>query len=92
MLGAIAFELGIVLLLLVANGVFAASELALVSARRSRLEAQAAAGDRRAVQALKLSEHPETHRHVFFAPPVLSTAVMLQTFEGGEVPTWTMAA
>ncbi|MBA3469876.1 MAG: HlyC/CorC family transporter [Herpetosiphonaceae bacterium] len=59
MLGAIAFELGIVLLLLVANGVFAASELALVSARRSRLEAQAAAGDRRAAQALKLSEHPD---------------------------------
>jgi putative hemolysin len=59
MLGAIAFELGIVFLLLVANGIFAASELALVSARRSRLEAQAAAGDRRAALALKLAEQPD---------------------------------
>lgn len=59
MVGAIAGELGIVLVLLLANGVFAASELALVSARRSRLEAQAAAGDRKAVQALKLAKHPD---------------------------------
>jgi putative hemolysin len=59
MLGLILRELGIILILLVANGVFAASELALVSARRSRLTAQAEAGDKRARMALNLAEQPD---------------------------------
>lgn len=59
MLSDIASELGIVLVLLVANGVFAASELAMVSARRSRLEQQAADGDLRAKKALQLADQPD---------------------------------
>ncbi len=59
MLSDIASELGIVLVLLVANGLFAASELAMVSARRSRLEQQAADGDLRAKKALQLADQPD---------------------------------
>jgi CBS domain containing-hemolysin-like protein len=46
--GAIVLRLGIAFLLVAANGFFVASEFALVGARRTRLEALAAAGNRRA--------------------------------------------
>lgn len=59
MIAAILTEIAIIVLLLIANGVFAASELGLVSARRSRLEQQAESGDRRAAQALTLAEQPD---------------------------------
>ena len=52
-------EVVIVLLLLVANGVFAMSEIAVVSARKSRLQQRADAGDAAAGRALHLAEHPE---------------------------------
>jgi putative hemolysin len=48
--------LGILILL---NGLFAMSEIALVSARKSRLEHQAERGDKKAKAALELSTHPE---------------------------------
>jgi putative hemolysin len=48
----------IVLVLVVLNGFFAMSELAIVSARRARLEAMAKAGSRGAERALKLAEDP----------------------------------
>lgn len=51
-------ELFILLALILLNGVFAASEMALVSARTARLEAQARAGDRGAQAALQLSADP----------------------------------
>ena len=41
MLGSILLELAIIFVLIVANGLFAASEIAIVSARRSRLEQMA---------------------------------------------------
>jgi CBS domain containing-hemolysin-like protein len=46
--GAIVLRLGLALLLVAANGFFVASEFALVGARRTRLEALARAGNRRA--------------------------------------------
>jgi putative hemolysin len=52
------FELFIILLLLVANGVFAMSELAVVSARKSRLE-QRAIDDKKAQVALELASQPD---------------------------------
>lgn len=58
MLGSILLELAIILVLIVANGLFAASEIAIVSARRSRLEQLAQAGSHGAVAALTLAEHP----------------------------------
>ncbi|HUG60722.1 MAG TPA: hemolysin family protein [Methylomirabilota bacterium] len=52
------FEIAIVLVLLVINGWFAMSELAVVSSRRSRLEALSADGNRGAKHALRLAEDP----------------------------------
>lgn len=49
----------IVLALIIANGVFAMSELAVVSARKVRLEQAARKGDRNAQAALKLSNRPD---------------------------------
>jgi putative hemolysin len=51
-------ELLILLGLILLNGVFAASEMALVSSRSARLEARAQAGSRGAQAALKLSADP----------------------------------
>ena len=55
----IGMEVVIVLLLLLANGVFAMSEIAVVSARKARLQQRADAGDAAARRALHLAEHPE---------------------------------
>lgn len=51
-------ELVIVLLLIVLNGFFAMSELAIVSARRIRLQVQADEGDKSAALAIQLAEEP----------------------------------
>ena len=50
----------VVLLLVVLNGLFAMTELAVVSSRRSKLQSRAERGDKGARAALKLSEDP-TH-------------------------------
>jgi putative hemolysin len=47
-----------VLLLLVLNGLFAMSELAVVSARKGKLQVRADRGDKGAAAALRLAEHP----------------------------------
>jgi len=51
------FEIGLILALIVLNGVLAMSELAIVSARAARLKPQAARS-RGAALALRLAEHP----------------------------------
>ncbi len=51
-------EFGVILLLLVANGVFAMTEMAVVSARKSRLRLMADEGDVGARAALSLAESP----------------------------------
>lgn len=51
------FILGILILV---NGLFSMSEIALVSARKARLEGQADRGDKKAKLALEMSSHPET--------------------------------
>jgi putative hemolysin len=57
-MAAIAFEVVFILLLLIANGLFAMSELAIVSARKARLQRRAGEGDTGACAALKLAEEP----------------------------------
>src|SRR4051794_32733303 len=57
-LSAAFLKLGAVFLLVLANGFFVGSEFALVSVRRPRLEARAAAGSRAAKSALRLLEQP----------------------------------
>jgi putative hemolysin len=51
-------EAAIILLLVLVNGLFAMSEIAVISARKTRLRQRAAAGDDRARRALELAEHP----------------------------------
>ena len=51
-------EFGILIVLLILNGFFSGSELGVVSARKSRLQAQAFSGHRGAQQALRLAERP----------------------------------
>lgn len=53
-------EIFILLGLILLNGVFSMSEIALVSAKKARLEAQAAKGNKKAADALKLANHPDT--------------------------------
>ena len=55
---AIALEIVVVLLLLVVNGLLAMSEIAVVTARRFRLERRAAQGDARARVAAELASEP----------------------------------
>lgn len=51
-------EVAILILLILLNGIFAMSEIALVTARRSRLLSRISAGDKKADYALKLGENP----------------------------------
>ena len=53
-------ELLILFFLILLNGFFSMAEIALVSARKARLEGQATKGDSRARQALKLAIKPES--------------------------------
>ena len=52
-------EILIILGLILINGIFSMAEIALVSARKSRLEGQASKGDEKAKAALKLANHPD---------------------------------
>lgn len=52
-------EIFIIVILILLNGLFAMSEVALISARKSRLKAQAAQGSRSAKLALRLAEDPD---------------------------------
>jgi putative hemolysin len=54
----VVIEIFIILLLLLANGVFAMTEIAVVSSRKARLKKLADAGSARAAAALKLVEDP----------------------------------
>jgi putative hemolysin len=54
----IAFEILLILALILINGVFAMSEIAVVSSRRSRLQQRASAGDTGARRALELMNDP----------------------------------
>lgn len=51
-------EIALLLVLFVANGIFAMSEIAVVTARKSRLQQRADEGDNRARAALELAKHP----------------------------------
>jgi putative hemolysin len=53
-------EIFLILGLILINGLFSMAEIALVSARKARLEAQAAKGDDKAKRALDLANHPDT--------------------------------
>ena len=52
-------EFLLIFLLILANGVFAMSEIAVVSSRKTRLEQMARSGSRRAAAALRLATNPD---------------------------------
>jgi putative hemolysin len=54
----VAFEIVLILVLILANGIFAMSEIAVVSSRRSRLQQRADEGDVSAAAALRLANDP----------------------------------
>ncbi len=58
-MGSVWAQIGVIFLLLLANGVFAMAEIAVVSSRKARLQERAEAGDKRAAAALKLAEDPD---------------------------------
>jgi putative hemolysin len=58
-MGIVVVEILVVLALFVANGIFAMTEMAVVSSRKSRLKQMAEAGDAGAGAALRLAEGPE---------------------------------
>jgi putative hemolysin len=53
------WEILLILVLILANGLFAAAETSLIAARKSRLEQRASDGDRRARRALDLALNPD---------------------------------
>src|SRR5204863_8829179 len=59
MTGFLGLQIALIFILMIANGFFAASEIAIVSARRSRLQQEADAGKKAARQALDLAERPD---------------------------------
>ncbi len=52
-------EIFVIAILILLNGIFSMAEIALVSARKARLEAQASKGDQKAADALRLANNPE---------------------------------
>lgn len=56
--GSLTFEVLLIVLLVLANGVFAMSEIAVVSARKELLRQRAEGGDAGARRALELAQHP----------------------------------
>lgn len=55
----LALELGILLILILANGVFSLAEIAVVAVRSARLEAAVERGDKKARAVLRLKESPD---------------------------------
>ena len=86
----IGFEVVAIFLLLIANGVFAMTEIAVVTARKSRLHELADDGMARARAALELAKHPN---------PFLSTVqigitlvgILAGAFGGGALTEWVAA-
>ena len=55
------FELGLIVVLILLNGVFSATEIALVTIRRSRIQQLIDEGHRGAVRVQRLKENPGRH-------------------------------
>ena len=53
------YDLVIIITLILLNGLFSMSEVALISARKSKLTADAKSGNRNAATALKLQSEPD---------------------------------
>ena len=85
-----AFEIWAIFLLLIANGLFAMSEMAIVTARKSRLQDLAEKGVVRAATALELAEHPDRFLSTVQLGITL-VAILAGAFGGGEITAWLSA-
>lgn len=86
----IMFEIVAIFLLLVANGVFSMSEIALVTARKSRLQNLAEQGVARARQALDLANHPNRFLSTVQIGITL-VGILAGAFGGGALTEWLAA-
>ena len=86
------FEIFFILLLILVNGFFAMSEIALVSARKVRLRQQADGGDAASAKALALAESPSRFLSMGgTSPPLFDSrlargARLFQNFRGCRTP------
>ena len=83
------WEVALIFLLIVANGVFASAEIAIIAARRGRLQQQAEGGDRRAKMALELAQNP--NRFLSTAQVGITVVGTLAAALGGAQVVETMA-
>jgi putative hemolysin len=86
----IVFEIFAIFLLLVANGIFAMSEIAVVTARKSRLHELAEKGVSRARQALDLANHPNRFLSTVQIGITL-VGILAGAFGGGAITEWLAA-
>ncbi|SRR5579875_311930 len=80
----VAFELAIILSLILTNGVFAMSEIAIVSARKARLEKWAKEGNEKAGVALSLANSPDSFLATIQVG-ISGTAILTGVFGGATV-------
>jgi putative hemolysin len=86
----IAFEIIAIFLLLIANGVFAMSEIAVVTARKSRLQELASKGRATARAALELANAPNRFLSTVQIGITL-VGILAGAFAGGALTEWTAA-
>lgn len=80
-------EAFIILLLILLNGCFALSELALISMKKSRLEGEAKRGDKKALKAIKLSGSPEKFLSTIQIG-ITSIGILTGIFSGASIASW----
>ena len=84
------FEIVAILLLLIANGIFAMSEIAVVTARKSRLQERASQGIGRAQAALDLANNPNEFLSTVQIGITL-VGILAGAFGGGTLTEWLAA-
>jgi len=83
----IAFEISAIFLLLIANGIFAMSEIAIVTARKSRLQELANNGKAKARAALDLANNPNRFLSTVQVGITL-VGILAGAFGGGAIREW----
>ena len=83
----IAFEISAIFLLLIANGIFAMSEIAIVTARKSRLQELANKGVGKASAALELATNPNRFLSTVQVGITL-VGILAGAFGGGALTEW----
>jgi putative hemolysin len=80
----VVLDIFLLFILFLLNGVFAMSELAIASARKTRLQQWAEEGDERAAVALRLAEHP--NRFLATVQIGITLIGIVTGFYGGATP------